>query len=67
MVAGLQAETEAPTTLPVLFFEGIGEEWDVSADGDFFVTVDVAPRDPPRMFLALNWFEELKRLVPRGR
>jgi hypothetical protein len=33
--------------------------WDVSPKGDFFVTL--APRDPPRLHLVLNWFEELER------
>ncbi len=39
--------------------------WDVAPKGDFFVTLE--PREPPRLHLVLNWFDELKRLVPAAR
>ena len=48
---------------PQALFEGLEEQlWDVSPTGDSFVTVE--PRQPPRLHLVLNWFEELRRLVP---
>ncbi len=50
---------------PVPLFDGLdvsGEAWDVSPRGDLFVTL--ARREPPRLHLVLNWFSELKRLVP---
>ena len=51
---------------PQPLFDGMDHyQWNVSPTGDFFVTV--APRDPPRLNLVLNWFEELTRLVPTGR
>jgi hypothetical protein len=50
---------------PGALFEGLDPLWDVSPNGDFFVTL--ALREPPRLHLVLNWFEELKRLVPMTR
>ena len=40
--------------------------YDVSADGQRFLRVQPMHPDPPtdRIQVALNWFEELKRLVP---
>jgi serine/threonine protein kinase/Tol biopolymer transport system component len=46
-------------------FDGLDpseEAWAVSPKGDFFITYD--RREPPQIHLVLNWFEELKRLVP---
>jgi hypothetical protein len=37
--------------------------WDVSPTGDFFVTLE--QREPPRLHMVVNWFEELKRLTSR--
>ncbi len=51
---------------PRALFEGLeSESWDVSPKGDFFITLE--PREPPRLHLVLNWFDELKRLVPTTR
>jgi serine/threonine protein kinase/WD40 repeat protein len=50
---------------PRALFDGLddsGDSWDVSPKGDFFMTLE--PRESPRLHLVLNWFEELKRLVP---
>jgi Tol biopolymer transport system component len=57
------ADRQFCTANPQGLFEGLEPGmWDVSPKGDFFVTL--APREPPRLHLVLNWFEELKRLVP---
>jgi Tol biopolymer transport system component len=45
---------------PQELFDGLESySWDVSPKGDFFVTL--APREPPRLFLVFNWFEDLRR------
>jgi Tol biopolymer transport system component len=50
-------------TAPVKLFEGLEPiSWGASPKGDFFVTLE--SREPPRLHMVLNWFEELKRLVP---
>jgi hypothetical protein len=49
---------------PEFLFDGLSPVWDISPGGDFFVTLD--PVEPPRLVVILNWFEELKRLVPTG-
>ena len=61
MVADVADENFCDTQAAALF-EGLDEKWNVSPTGDFFITV--APREPPKMNLVLNWTEELKRLVP---
>ncbi len=44
---------------PEVVFEGVEKiSWDVAVDGDFFVTLE--PRPEPKLFLAINWFEELR-------
>jgi eukaryotic-like serine/threonine-protein kinase len=45
-------------------FDGVDPMWEVSAGGDFFMTLE--PRDPPTMHLVLNWLDELERSVPAG-
>jgi TolB protein len=48
---------------PTLLFEGLDVMfWDVSPNGEFFITLE--PREPPTLHLVLNWHEELRRLVP---
>ena len=45
-----------------------GRSYDVSPDGQRFLTVKPNKLDedapPPQINIVLNWFEELKRLVP---
>jgi len=53
------------TSDPEFLFDGMSPVWDVSPEGDFFLTLD--PIDPPRLVVILGWFEELRRLVPTGR
>ena len=57
------ADRDFGSAEPRELFEGLELLlWDVSPTGDFFITV--APRDPPRLHLYLNWFSQLERLVP---
>jgi len=49
---------------PRPLFEGLEYGvWDVSPDGELFVTLE--PREPPQLRLVQNCFEELERLAPR--
>ena len=43
--------------------DGFGD-YDVTADGQRFVMFPASDDDPNRVTLVVNWFEELKRLVP---
>ena len=52
-------------------FEGnyinvMGIEYDVAPDGRHFIMIEAnEPKSPPtELSVALNWFAELKRLVP---
>ena len=48
---------------PERLFDGLEMiSWDAAPTGDFFVTLELRPE--PKLFLALNWFEQIKRLVP---
>ena len=43
--------------------------YDVTSDGQRFLVVKNLEQDPtpPQINVVLNWFDELKRLVPTGR
>jgi serine/threonine protein kinase len=41
-----------------------GRTWDIHPEGKKFVMIKPGKRDPRRMFVVLNWFEELKQLAP---
>ena len=49
---------------PEVFVEGIDtlQTWDMTPDGKSVMALERRP--PPQLHLVLNWFEELKRLVP---
>ena len=47
---------------PIQLFEGLDRAWDISPDGTYFVSLELI--EPPRLMVVLDWFEELKRLVP---
>ena len=52
---------------PVRLFDGpYQEDFDVGRDGRFLMVKEPASPPPPerRIVVVLNWFEELKRLVP---
>ena len=44
-----------------------GRSYDIAPDGRFLVIQPHADSVPNRLNIILNWFEELKRLVPRGK
>jgi serine/threonine-protein kinase len=50
---------------PTLFTDIGVRGWDVAPDGSYIIAIEELA--PPRPRLVLNWFEELKRLVPTGR
>ena len=67
----IQTEPEFRAGLPRKLFEGRypGGSWDVTSDGQHFVMMrkDESPMvEATEFHLILNWFEELKRLVPTG-
>jgi hypothetical protein len=43
---------------------GYGRTYDITPDGRRFVMVKEMNPPPRRIAVVLNWFEELKRLVP---
>ncbi len=57
--------------LPIRFFK-FGRSYDIMPHGQRFLTVIPAPKagadetTSARINVVLNWFEELKRLVPTG-
>jgi Tol biopolymer transport system component len=60
---------------PELLFEGRflwsflwGRNYDISPKGDFFILIEVGETQPAAQInVVVNWFEELKRLVPMGK
>jgi len=70
MVVSVQADTTFKAEKPRLLFEGsyrytlttgVTSNYDVTADGQRFVMVK---EETTQINVVLNWFEELKRLVP---
>jgi Tol biopolymer transport system component len=69
MVVSVQADTTLKVEKPRLLFEGsyrynftgVTSNYDVTADGQQFVMVK---EETSQLIVVLNWFEELKRLVP---
>ena len=55
---------------PTLLFQGVylnvpGPSYDVAPDGERFLLLQAPGQDPPsKLHMIVNWFEELKRLVP---
>jgi len=59
---------------PSLLFEGryggtggaraVRADYDITPDGQRFLMVQAQERDTGQINVILNWFEELKRLVP---
>ena len=73
MAVEVRTEPELEFGAPQLLFEwpigsGFSRHWDVTPDGQRFVvrgSLDTTGDQPrPRINVVLNWFEELKRLVP---
>ncbi len=69
MVVSVQTDTTFKAEKPRLLFEGsyrynytgVTSNYDVTADGQQFVMVK---EETSQIHVVLNWFEELKRLVP---
>ncbi|MEE8160488.1 MAG: hypothetical protein V3T61_02510, partial [Acidobacteriota bacterium] len=59
---------------PTVLFEGsfgygegdFGVPYDISPDGEWFVMLKEVGTQQSQINVVLNWFEELKRLVPTG-
>ena len=62
MVVDVSSRDFCNAPAPVALFRGIeSQKWTVSADGDFFISLE--PRPPPRMHLTQNFFEVLSKRV----
>lgn len=48
------------------FFSPRRRTYDIAPDGERFLMVKELDDERPEMVFVLNWFEELKRLVPVG-
>ena len=45
-----------------------GRNYDISPQGDFFILIEEEETQPAAQInVVLNWFEELKQLVPTGK
>ena len=69
MVVSLRTEPSLEPGTPRLLFEEVfqvlaGRNFDVSSDAQQFVIGKLIERPPEHFNIVLNWFEELKRLVP---
>ena len=65
MVVDVVDDVRFVTTEPEIFVTGVEPQswnWDVAPDGSYVIAVERRP--PPRLRVILNWFGELKRLVP---
>ena len=74
MVVSILTETEFAAGTPQLLFEGPynnvpGLSYDVAPDGQRFLVLQPEYDDSEirELHVVLNWFEELKRLVPTGK
>jgi len=73
MVVGINTEPSFAAGSPVVLFTGRYTilpgfvNYDISPDGQRFLMIKAADEDegqPGQINIVLNWFEELKRLVP---
>jgi len=65
MVVDVVDDVRFLTSEPEIFVTGVdplGEGWDVAPDGSHVIALEKRPQ--PRLRVILNWFDELKRLVP---
>jgi hypothetical protein len=49
------------------YLTGVSRHYDVAPDGRFLMIQESEESTPPCIHVVLNWFEELKRLVPVGK
>ena len=76
MAVAIEAEPDLSVGTPRLLFEGrylgtgpvhLRRNYDVSPDGQRFLMIQrEQDLKPTEIIVVLNWFEELKRLVPTG-
>jgi serine/threonine-protein kinase len=75
MVVSVETEPSFTAGKPRLLFEGLFQfnpgnvgspNYDISADGQRFLMIKEAEGGTAQINVVLNWFEELKRLVPTG-
>ena len=71
MVVPFQTESKFEPQTPRLLFEwpefaAAGRSYDISPDGMRFVMLRAHTEELTELNVVLNWFEELKRLVPTG-
>ena len=71
MAVDVQLEPELVLGTPRALFEGDYDatrgglpQYDVAPDGQSFAMIRVHEDGPPHLRVIVNWFEELKRLVP---
>jgi serine/threonine-protein kinase len=72
MVVDIVTQPELHAGIPKVLFDGpyqlgevVGRDYDVTADGQRFVMIKRPDESAPQQVnVILNWFEELKRLVP---
>lgn len=74
MVVAITTEPDFLAQKPILLFEGHYLSWssspdyDISPDGQYFVMIQPEEQSSlTQINIVLNWFEELKRLVPPGK
>jgi Tol biopolymer transport system component len=73
MAVTIETEPEFTVTGSEVLFEGqylmlgVRHSYDVAPDGRFLMIQESEELTPPCIHVVLNWFEELKRLVPPGR
>jgi len=74
MVVTIETEPEFKAGVPKELFKGqfrgsatfFGHSYDLAPDGRFLMIQESQESIPPAIHVVLNWFEELKRLVPPG-
>ncbi len=72
MAVTVRTPAALSVSAPVVLFQGtfsddIGCEYDVASDGKEFVMIRPPESTPsPRVLVILNYFSELKRLMPAG-
>jgi len=74
MAVEIATEPTFSAGTPRLLFDGryhygLGaapQNYDVTSDGQRFLMVQASEQAPTQINVVLNWFEELKRLVPAG-
>ncbi len=72
MVVSFQTEPTLKAGAPTLLFEGTyvyspfswASYYDISPDGERLLMIKQEEGEPGQINVVLNWFEELKRLVP---